>query len=189
MCVCTHTHIYIHIYLYNYMCVCVCVGNDVGWCVSFHIMCITWESLSCLLISSDTRHRIIVMLRVVLLSDSEGCYESYRVITFSSGFWRWNLIQSHSVWLQTLVFSFKCPTMWRTLAIVSLHFFLSLTLCINILFSFRNHIFKPSRCLTPCLPLLFFPLIMPIVMMFSNPSLLMTCPKNLASLSLSDFNT
>ena len=66
----------------------------------------------------------------------------------------------------------------------SLYFFLSLTLCINTVFSFCNHIFKPSRCLTRCLPLLVFPLIIPAVMMFSNRPLLMTCTKNLACLSL-----
>ena len=60
----------------------------------------------------------------------------------------------------------------------------SLTLCINTVFSFCNRTFKPSRCLTRCLPLLFFPLIIPVVMLSSNPSLLMTCPKNLACLSL-----
>ena len=73
---------------------------------------------------------------------------------------------------------------WVVMVIISLSFFLSLTLCTNTVFAFCNHVFKLSRCLTRCLPLFFFPLIIPVVMMFSSPSLLMTCPKNLTCLSL-----
>ena len=70
------------------------------------------------------------------------------------------------------------------LAIISVYFFLSLTLCFNTMFSFCNHIFRLSKCLTHWFPLPSFPLIIPVVMMFSNPSLLLTYPKNLACLSL-----
>ena len=54
------------------------------------------------------------------------------------------------------------------------YIFLSLMLCINTAFSFCNHIFKPLSSSA------LFPLIIPVVMMFSSLSLLVTCPKNLA---------
>ena len=69
--------------------------------------------------------------------------------------------------------------------ILSLYFFLSLTLCIISVFSFCNHILKLSRCLTCCLSLLFFSTELPRcndVMIIL--SLLMTNLKNLACLSL-----
>ena len=65
-------------------------------------------------------------------------------------------------------------------------FYLPLTLCINSVFSFSKHIFKTSRYLIRCLPLLFFQLIfhLPCCNDVSIPYLFMACPKNLACLSL-----
>jgi hypothetical protein len=65
-------------------------------------------------------------------------------------FFEWN---EQRFWRKDDLLQVPCR---MTQAIISLYFFLSLTLCINSVFCYCNHIFKVSRCLTRRLLLLIF---------------------------------
>ena len=89
--------------------------------------------------------------RVLNLISTFSSLLQYNIETCGEdNFFEWN---EQRFWRKDDLFQVPCR---MTQAIISLYSFLSLTLCINSVFCYCNHIFKVSQCLTRRLLLLIF---------------------------------